>query len=148
MKIIVDGVTPEDLDYVADNLDPKARAVYDRLGIDPREALTQALRFSRIRALVKVEDNGEMEVLGLFGWWDIGYLWFTPTPALYENWRALVRLGRQVVQSLVTMKGGIHIYIDSSNPKDIRLAEWLGFRPVESFEFDNGLAFTTYARST
>ncbi len=148
MRIIVDGVTPEDLDYVADRLDPKAQAVYDRLGINPREALTQALQFSQIRALVAVEDNGDMEVLGLFGWWDIGYLWFAATPALYEHWRAMVKLGRQVIHSLVTMRGGLHMYIDSRNPEDIRLAEWLGFKPVESFELGDGLAYTTYARST
>lgn len=148
MRYIVDNTIPEDLDDVAANLIDEAKAVYDALGMDPLEAMTQAYQMSNIKSIVMVADDGDMEVLGVFGWWHMGYIWMSLTPEFSNHAHHFARQMRIWADALVEHLHGCHMYIDADNPKHVRFAEFLGFHPVEQFQFSPELSFTTYARST
>lgn len=146
MQFIIDGCTPEDLDDVAENLIPEARAVYDAANLDPKVLLKEALQMSEVRAIVKVEDD-DMTVLGLVGWWPNGYLWMALKEEFFEHAQKLTRDMRRFVDEFIHRFRYAHMYIDENNLSHVRFAEFLGFAPSGTFEYGPGIHFTVYHRS-
>lgn len=146
MQYIVDGCTPEDLDDIVATMAPEAKAAYDAAGINPRDALGEAMAMAHLRSIVKIEDD-EQEVLAVFGWWDNGYLFLVWREDFLQHARKHLRQIKDWVEALTIYVGGLWMYIADDRPQDQKWARWLGFQPVEQFDY-HGIPFTTYARGT
>lgn len=144
MRYIVDGVHPSDIDDVVSRLSDDARAGYEAFQVDPRRALIEALQLSHVRAIVKIDEQGEMEVLCLSGWWDNGYIWLTTTKEFFEHASKIVRILRDYADVLTAQFGTTFMYVDVTSKVNVRFARFLGFRFFEQHPESN---FATFVRS-